>query len=73
MFVFWNIETTYADAIRANILAGADSCGSCSRAMFLRAAFAGVNNGGIFPAEWKEKSQEYTKVASLLEQFSTQS
>jgi hypothetical protein len=70
MFVFWKAETTYADANRATILVGG---ANCSRAMFLRIAFAGVNNGGIIPAEWREKSQEYTRVASLLEQLSTQS
>jgi hypothetical protein len=54
MFAFWNAETTYADANRANILAGG---ANCSRAMFLGTAFAGANNIGIIPAEWKEKSQ----------------
>jgi ADP-ribosylglycohydrolase len=58
---FLKTSETYTKAIQANILAGGDNC---SRSMFIGAAYAG--SMGI-PAEWKDKSKNYIKVAALLE------
>lgn len=56
----------YVEALRANMLAGGDSC---SRAIVIGAVTAAAQGGDAVPADWKEKTKDYAQVQSLAEKI----
>ncbi|KAG6620404.1 ADP-ribosylation/Crystallin J1 [Phytophthora cinnamomi] len=56
----------YVEALRANILAGGDSC---SRAIVIGAVTAAAQGGDAIPAEWKQKTKDYAQVQALSEKI----
>ncbi|KAE9026263.1 hypothetical protein PF005_g6084 [Phytophthora fragariae] len=56
----------YVEALRANMLAGGDSC---SRAIVIGAVTAAAQGGDAVPAGWKEKTEDYAQIQSLAEKI----
>ncbi|EGZ27550.1 hypothetical protein PHYSODRAFT_353417 [Phytophthora sojae] len=56
----------YVEALRANMLAGGDSC---SRAVVIGAVTAAAQDGDAVPAEWKQKAKDYAEVQALAEKI----
>ena len=59
-------STGFVEALRANMLAGGDSC---SRAIVIGAVSASMQGDDAIPAEWKEKTKVYAEVQTLAEKI----
>ncbi|GMF43405.1 unnamed protein product [Phytophthora fragariaefolia] len=57
---------SYVEALRANMLAGGDSC---SRAIVIGAVTAAACGEGAVPDEWKQKTKVYAQVKALAEKI----